>query len=263
MCTMLYYKNNGFRLFKGDSLKIIPKLKKESVNIIFADPPYNLSNGGITCKGGKMVSVNKGEWDRSSGFQQDYEFTHKWIKACRRVLKPNGTIWISGTMHNIYQVGFALQSLDFQILNDISWFKPNAPPNLSCRYFTHAHETILWAKKDKKSKHKFNYQQMKEWDDRISPSGRQMKSIWSIPLTPRSEKNNGIHPTQKPIELLRRIILSSSDEGDLILDPFNGSGTTGIVACELGREYIGIDTNEEFLDLTIKRYEKLRSNLIR
>ncbi|MBP1910728.1 DNA-methyltransferase [Methanolobus bombayensis] len=257
---MLYYKKNDFKLLQGDSLKILPRMKKESVTTIFADPPYNLSNDGITCKAGKMVSVNKGEWDRSKGFDEDFEFTYNWIKACQRVLKTDGTIWISGTMHNIYQVGFALQSLGFHILNEISWYKPNAPPNLSCRYFTHSHETVIWAKKSKKTKHKFNYKLMKEWDDKLGPSGKQMRSIWNIPLTPPSEKKNGKHPTQKPIELLSRIIAASSDEGDLILDPFNGSGTTGIVAQSLGRRYTGIEIDENYLNITIERFKQLNSS---
>lgn len=256
---MLYYKKNDFKLLQGDSLKILPRMRKESVTTIFADPPYNLSNGGITCKAGKMVSVNKGEWDVSNGFDADFDFTYNWIKACKRVLKPDGTIWISGTMHNIYQVGFALQSLGFHILNEITWYKPNAPPNLGCRCFTHSHETIIWAKKSKKAKHKFNYSVMKEWDDRIGPSGKQMRSIWNIPLTPRSQKKNGKHPTQKPIELLARIIAASSDEGDLILDPFNGSGTTGIVAKSLGRRYTGIEIDENYLNITIERLKQVDS----
>ncbi|MBD3248528.1 site-specific DNA-methyltransferase [Candidatus Woesearchaeota archaeon] len=240
-------------LLQGNCLDLIPRIKKESVTSIFADPPYNLSNGGISCKAGKMVSVNKGDWDKSKGFEEDYKFTYNWIKLCRNILKPNGTIWISGTPHNIYQVGYALQSLGFHILNEISWFKPNAPPNLACRCFAHAHETLIWAKKNKKAKHKFNYKLMKEWDDKISLKGKQMRSIWNIPLTSQKEKLHGKHPTQKPIELLKRIIASSSDKNDLILDPFNGSGTTGVVAKQLGRKYIGIDMDKNYLDLTIKR----------
>ena len=250
-----YFSKKGFNLYQGDCIKLLESssVKKGSVTTIFADPPYNLSNGGISCRAGKMVSVNKGDWDKSKGFTKDYEFTYNWIKACKEVLKPNGTIWISGTPHNIYQVGHALQSLGFHIMNEISWYKPNAPPNLSCRYFAHAHETVLWAKKDKKAKHVFNYAEMRQWDDKITPSGKQMRSVWHIPLTPMSEKKFGKHPTQKPIELLKRIIASSSNKGDLILDPFNGSGTTGIVANMLGRKYVGIDMEKEYLDLTIKR----------
>ncbi len=246
------------KLLKGDSLELIPKLDKESVTTIFADPPYNLSNGGISCKAGKMVSVNKGDWDRSKGMEEDFKFTYSWIKACKEILKPNGTIWISGTPHNIYQVGYALQSLGFHILNEITWYKPNAPPNLACRCFAHAHETIIWAKKSKDAKHKFNYQIMKNWDDKISPKGKQMRSIWYIPLTPLSEKKQGKHPTQKPIELLKRIILSSTDEGDLVLDPFNGSGTTGVVAQMLNRKYVGIDLEEEYLNVTTRRLQQVQ-----
>jgi len=248
-----YYQKKGFKLYNGDSIDVLRNIKKNSVDLIFADPPYNLSNGGITCKAGKMVSVNKGDWDKSNGIKKDYQFTYEWIKLCKELLKPNGTIWISGTMHNIYQVGYALQSLGFHIINEISWFKPNAPPNLACRSFAHSHETLIWAKKNKKSKHTFNYSKMKKWDDKITPSGKQMRSIWNISLTPPSEKKKGKHPTQKPIELLKRIIESSSMEGDLILDPFNGSGTTGVVAKMLKRKYIGIDKDKNFLNLTIQR----------
>ncbi len=252
----MVFEDKMIKLLKGDCLKIIPTIDEESITTIFADPPYNLSNGGISCKAGKMVSVNKAEWDVSKGFENDFEFTHDWLKECKRVLKPNGTIWVSGTPHNIYQVGYALQKLGFHIMNEISWFKPNGPPNLSCRYFTHSHETILWAKKDKKAKHKFNYKEMKEWDDKISPSGKQMRSVWHIPLTPKREKEQGSHPTQKPIEVLKRIILASSDKGDVILDPFNGSGTTGVVAVMHGRKYVGIDKEKKYLNLTIKRIQE-------
>jgi site-specific DNA-methyltransferase (adenine-specific) len=253
MPAKVYYAKEGIRLYHGDCLEVLPTIS-EPVTTIFADPPYNLSNGGISCKAGKMVSVNKGDWDKSKGFAKDYEFTYNWIKACRGVLRPNGTIWISGTPHNIYQVGYALQSLGFQILNEISWYKPNAPPNLSCRYFAHAHETLIWARKEKNEKHIFNYEEMKNWDDKFAPTGKQMRSLWNIPLTPPSEKFCGRHPTQKPIELLKRVIASSSNKNDLILDPFNGSGTTGVVSRILGRKYVGIEKEKPFLDLTIKRF---------
>ncbi|MFH1505997.1 MAG: site-specific DNA-methyltransferase [archaeon] len=251
-----HFKKGDFTLYKGDCLKILPNLEKESVSMIFADPPYNLSNGGISCKAGKMVSVNKGKWDKSQGFDKDYEFTYNWLKLCRDVLKPEGTIWVSGTPHNIYQVGHALQALGYHILNEIIWFKPNAPPNLACRCFAHTHETIIWAKKSKKAKHKFNYKLMKEYDDKFGPANKQMRSIWNIPLTPPSEKKQGKHPTQKPMELLKRIVLSSTEKGDLVLDPFSGSGTTGVVANQLGRRYVGIDKDKSFLDLTKKRFQK-------
>ena len=248
-----YFKNADFTLYQNDCVQTIQELPEKSVDLIFADPPYFLSNGGISCSAGKMVSVNKADWDKSNGLEKDFEFTVNWLSACKRVLKDNGSIWISGTMHNIYQVGFALQSLNYKILNEISWFKPNAPPNLSCRYFTHSHETLIWARKTKESYHTFNYEEMKEWPDQFGQQGKQMRSVWSIPLTPMTEKTYGKHPTQKPLELLRRIILSSSNKGDLVLDPFNGSGTTGIIAKDLGRKYIGIDLERNFLDLTISR----------
>ncbi|MGV8169052.1 MAG: DNA-methyltransferase [Candidatus Nanoarchaeia archaeon] len=248
-----FYKEKNIILYKGDCLNILKNIPKNSVTTIFADPPYNLSNGGISCRSGKMVSVNKADWDKSKGLSEDFHFTYEWIKACRDVLKPNGTIWISGTMHSIYQVGFTLQMLGFQIINEVIWYKPNAPPNLACKCFAHSHETIVWARKTKGSKSIFNYGKMKEWEDGFSPKGKQMRSLWSITLTPQKEKVHGKHPTQKPLELLKRVIESSSNEGDLILDPFNGSGTTGVVAKSLKRKYIGIDTSKEYLELTIKR----------
>ena len=252
-----FSEKKDIQLIHGDCIKVLNKLPENSVDLIFADPPYFLSNGGISCKAGKMVSVNKADWDKSKGLTKDFEFTLEWLEACKRVLKENGTIWISGTLHNIYQVGFGLQSLNYKILNEISWFKPNAPPNLSCRYFAHSHETIIWARKNEKIPHKFNYAEMKEWDDKITPSGKQMRSIWNIPLTPRSEKTHGKHPTQKPIELLKRIIISSTDKGATVLDPFNGSGTTGVVANMLGRKYIGIDMNKEYLEISKKRIKSI------
>jgi site-specific DNA-methyltransferase (adenine-specific) len=261
MSNNIFFKDDNTLLFHDDCLNVLSQIKPNSITTIFADPPYNLSNGGITCKAGKMVSVNKGDWDKSKGLEEDFKFTYNWIKACRDVLKPEGTIWISGTMHNIYQVGFALQSLGFHILNEITWYKPNAPPHLAQKTFAHAHETLIWARKEKDSRHIFNYDMMREWDDKISPSGRQMRSVWHIPLTPQTEKVQGKHPTQKPIELLRRVVASSSNKGDIILDPFNGSGTTGVVAKMLGRKYIGIEKEKEFLNLTVKRLSEKKEYL--
>jgi site-specific DNA-methyltransferase (adenine-specific) len=257
-----YFKSDLIELYHDDCINILKSLPEKSVDMIFADPPYFLSNGGISCKAGKMVSVNKANWDKSNGIDKDFEFTFNWINACRNVLKDNGTIWISGTMHNIYQVGFTLQKLKFKLLNEISWFKPNAPPNLSCKYFAHAHETILWARKDEKISHIFNYDLMKDWNDSITPKGKQMRSIWHIPLTPMREKNHGKHPTQKPIELLKRIIISSTKENAMILDPFNGSGTTGVVAKMLNRRYIGVEKEKNFLNITKKRIKALNNEII-
>ena len=247
-----YYESENFKLVQGDSLKVLKKLEPKSIDMIFADPPYFLSNDGISCNGGKMVSVNKGEWDKSIGIKEKHKFNRKWIKLCYEVLKDNGTIWISGTMHNIYSIGMALEQEGFKIINNITWKKLNPPPNISCRAFVHSTETIIWAKKDiKKAKHKFNYSLMRELNN-----GKQMKDVWETSLTKPSEKKCGKHPTQKPIEILEKIILASTDEGDLILDPFNGSGTTGIVANKLNRKYIGIEKEKVFLDLTIRRKEE-------
>lgn len=251
MSKKYYYEDKDFKLIQGDSLKILKSLKPRSIDMIFADPPYFLSSDGISCSGGKMVSVNKGEWDKSVYIEEKHKFNRKWIKLCYQILKDDGTIWVSGTMHNIYSVGMALEQEGFKIINNITWKKLNPPPNISCRAFVHSTETILWAKKDiKKANHKFNYYLMRELND-----GKQMKDVWETSLTKPSEKKCGKHPTQKPIEILERIILASTDEGDLILDPFNGSGTTGIVANRLNRGYIGIEKEKEYLDLTIRRKE--------
>lgn len=251
MTKKYYYETDDFKLLHGDSLKLLKKIESKSIDMIFADPPYFLSNGGISCSGGKMVSVDKGEWDKTLSFEEKHKFNRKWIKLCYQALKDEGCIWISGTMHNIYSIGMALEQEGFKIINNITWRKLNPPPNISCRAFVHSTETILWAKKDiKKVKHKFNYSIMKDLN-----GGKQMKDVWETSLTKPSEKKCGKHPTQKPVEILKRIILASTDEGDLILDPFNGSGTTGIVASRLKRKYIGIEKEKEYLDLTIRRKE--------
>lgn len=256
MSKKYYYENKDFKLMLGDSLKILKNIEPKSIDMIFADPPYFLSGDGISCSGGKMVSVNKGAWDKSISIEEKHKFNRKWIRLCYQILKDNGTIWISGTMHNIYSIGMALEQEGFKIINNITWRKLNPPPNISCRAFVHSTETILWAKKDiKKVKYKFNYELMKKLNN-----GKQMKDVWETSLTKQSEKKCGKHPTQKPIELLEKIILGSTDEGDLILDPFNGSGTTGIVASKLNRKYIGIEKEKEYLDLTIRRKEDYDEN---
>lgn len=229
--------------------------------MIFADPPYLLSDGGFTCHAGERAEVDKGEWDRPKGFKQNVEFHEKWISLCKNVLKPDATIWISGTHHSIYTCGYLLQKLNFKVLNEIIWYKPNAPPNLSCRYFTHSHETLIWAARDEESNYTFNYEKMKYKpypEDKIKKPQKQMRSVWSIPTTPKSEKKHGSHPTQKPIKLLERIVLASTDKDDTILDPFTGSSTTGLSAHKFDRRFIGIDENEDHLKLSIKRFEKLK-----
>ena len=251
-----YYEEDSFKLILGDSLKELKKIEPKSIDMIFADPPYFLSGDGISCSGGKMVSVNKGDWDKKISIDEKHKFNRKWIKLCYQILKDDGTIWISGTMHNINSIGMALEQEGFKIINNITWKKLNPPPNISCRFFVHSTETILWAKKDlKKAKHKFNYDLMRELN-----GGKQAKDVWESSLTKPSEKKCGKHPTQKPMEILEKLILASTDEGDLILDPFNGSGTTGIVANKLNRKYIGIDLENEYLDITIRRKESVVIN---
>ena len=255
-----YFIDGNFVLYLGDCLSILSQLPENSVDMIFADPPYNLSNGGFTVHAGRMVSVNKGIWDVSRGFSDDYDFHYRWLEACRRVLKPHGTLWVSGTYHSIYQCGHALQSLGYHILNDISWFKPNASPNLSCRFFTASHETIIWARKEKKAKHTFNYDLMKNGDwpeDKLKKPNLQMRSVWSVNPPKPEEKKYNKHPTQKPLDLLKRIVLSSTNRGDVVLDPFTGSSTTGIAATMNDRKFVGIDLEKNYLDLSIKRFTDL------
>lgn len=252
-----YFQKGDFTLYNAESISFLNSLRADSVDMIFADPPYNLSNGGFSVHAGRMVSVNKGDWDKSQGFDNDYDFHHRWLEAARRVLKPSGTIWVSGTYHSIYQCGHAIQSIGFHILNDVSWFKPNASPNLSCRFFTASHETLIWARKDKKAKHTFNYAAMKEgnWsEDPMKKPGLQMRSVWSLGTPKPAEKKFGKHPTQKPFDLLKRVVLASTNKGDLILDPFTGSSTTGLAAIANGRKFIGIDLEKEYLELSKKRF---------
>ncbi len=243
-----YYEDENAKLILGDSLKILSKLKENSVDMIFSDPPYFLSNDGITCASGKMVSVNKGDWDKSKGFKDDVDFHKKWLKSCDRVLKDNGTMWISGTYHCIHQIAYVLLSMGYYIINEVTWYKPNAAPNLGCRCLTASHETLLWVKKHKSSKHTFNYNLAKELN-----GGKQMRSLWEISTTPKREKEFGKHPTQKPLKLLDRIVKISTEYGDTILDPFCGSSTTGVAAIMNNRKYIGIDTLEEYLSLSQNR----------
>jgi site-specific DNA-methyltransferase (adenine-specific) len=243
------------RLYRGDALELLRRAKSEHFDLIFADPPYFLSNGGITCHAGKMVSVNKGVWDKAATFDEIHDFNRLWLEECRRLLKPNGTIWVTGTAHNIYSVGFALQTLGYKILNDIAWYKVNPPPNLSCRYFTHATETVLWARRDPKGRHTFHYAEMKREN-----RDRQMQSLWHIKPPAAREKRYGKHPTQKPEALLDRIIRASSNPNDLVLDPFCGSGTTGVVSARTGRRFVGIDLVESYLSIALARLEdELRS----
>lgn len=245
------FSASDFTLYNGDCREILEQLPVNSIDMIFADPPYFLSNGGITCHAGQMVSVNKGKWDKSLGLQGNLEFVRSWLSLCKKVLKPNGTIWISGTNHIIHLVGYCLEELEYKILNDITWVKTNPPPNLSCRYFTHATETIIWAGRDKNTKHKFNYELMKGIN-----KGKQMTSVWHLDAPRGEEKIFGKHPTQKPLSLLERIINASTDEGDTVLDPFSGSSTTGIAATLVKRSFIGVELEMEYINLSMERYKQ-------
>jgi len=241
-------KDSKIFLFKSDCKNVMDSIPAGSINMIFADPPYFLSNGGMSCHAGKRVSVNKGDWDKSKGIEETHKFNLEWLKKCQNILTDNGTIWVSGTAHVIYSIGFAMQQLGFKILNDIAWYKINPPPNLSCRYFTHATETIIWAAKNKCSRHYFDYPLMRKMNN-----NKQMQSLWFITAPKAEEKIYGKHPTQKPVTLLERIVLASTEKNSIVLDPFTGSSTTGVAAYRLGRYFIGIDNNKEYLDLSVKR----------
>jgi len=245
----------GVWLYHADCIDfmniLIDKYPEGRFDMIFADPPYFLSNGGITCHAGKMVKVDKGQWDKSNGPELNHDFNMTWLSRCQKILNPNGTIWVSGTHHVIHSVGYAMQQLGMKILNDLTWEKPNPPPNLSCRYFTHSTETIIWAAKNDKSKHCFNYDAMRKIN-----FDKQMKSVWRMAAPNGEEKDLGKHPTQKPVALLERIILASSNESDLIFDPFSGSSTTGVAAVKLKRRFVGCELEPEFLTLSIKRLER-------
>jgi site-specific DNA-methyltransferase (adenine-specific) len=245
-----------WKVSKTDCVTGLKKVEDSSIDFVFADPPYLLSNGGMTVSSGKQVLVNKGAWDTSNGFEADLEFHRNWISAVKPKLTPNGSIVISGTYHSIYKCGVALEELGFRILNEIIWFKPNGAPNIGARSFAASHETLIWASLNKKAKHTFNYLEMKHGNfpgDSLKNPGKQMRSVWSIPNTPQREKTFGRHPTQKPLALLERIILACTNPGELVLDPFVGSGTTGVAAVANGRNFLGFDIDGEFVTLAKER----------
>ena len=244
-----YYKsdNRDFTLLNGDCVELMNSFEFK-FDMIFADPPYHLSNGGISVQSGKMVSVNKGDWDKSKGYETDYLFDKTWLSACRDKLKSDGTIWISGTYHNIFTIARCLVELGFRILNCITWVKTNPPPNLSCRYFTHSTECILWSRKEPKVSHYFNYELMRKIN-----GGKQMRDVWRLPAIAPWEKTCGKHPTQKPLCVLSRIIQASTRPGAWVFDPFTGSSTTGIAANLFGRRFLGIDNSVDFLQISKAR----------
>lgn len=252
-------------LVQADCIETLERLPPQSVDLIFADPPYHLSNGGFSCQSGKRVSVDKGGWDASRGLATDHAFQVAWLSAARRALKPSGTIWVSGTQHVIFSIGYAMQELGYHLLNTVTWFKPNASPNLACRFFTHSTEILLWASpaRGKKLAHRFNYREMKArnggkqmrdlWQiaERPEPGGEQV--VWSVPTPGPKEKIHGRHPTQKPLALLERVIAASAGPGDLVVDPFSGSGTTGVAALQAGCRFLGMEMNPEYVELGSRR----------
>jgi site-specific DNA-methyltransferase (adenine-specific) len=246
--------NTTHKLILGDCLEELKNIPNESIDLIFADPPYGLAKKkGLGWKYSKHITLEE-KWDL---FTKDefLKFNNQWIEECLRVLNQGGSFWICGSFHNIYQLGFILQTKDVKINNSIVWFKPNAQPNITCRMFTESCEHLIWGVKDhSKTKWTFNYEDTKKLiEDPLNPRGKQTRNVWSIPLTPKKEKWAGEHPTQKPIELLRRIILACSNRGETVLDPFVGSGTTSVVAKLLNRNSIGIDKDERYIKIAKKR----------
>lgn len=242
-------------LLHGDVKTILPRLPARSIDLGWTDPPYFLSNDGSTCQNGERVSVNKGRWDRTKGDEAgNFEFTRWWLERVRGLLRPNGALWVSGTSHVIYSVGFAMQQLGYKIVNEVVWEKPNPPPNLACRCFTHSHETLIWAARSKYDcSHHFDYSAMK-----VENGDKQMKDVWRMTAPGKDEKKHGKHPTQKPEALVDRCLAASCPPGGTVLDPFNGSGTTGVVAVQRGLKYIGIELEEQHLVTTKARILDVR-----
>ncbi len=263
----------GWAIARGDCLATLEQLPPQSVDLCFADPPYMLSNGGTTCQGGRRAAVDKGAWDASRGVAGDHAFQTAWLSAVKRVLKPTGTLWVSGTQHVIFSIGYAMQELGFHLLNTVTWFKPNAAPNLACRFFTHSTEILLWASpsRSKPLAHRFNYREMK-----ASNGGKQMRDLWAVteqpvaggeqvvwplPTPGPAEKRHGRHPTQKPIALLDRVVAASAAPGDLVLDPFCGSATTGVAALRAGCRFLGLEQDPEYVELGARRLRTVAEGL--
>ena len=251
-----YFKSTDkdFYLLHGDTMKLLPEFEHK-FDMVFADPPYFLSNDGLSIQNGQIVSVNKGSWDKSEGFDFVNDFNRKWLSLVRDKLKDDGTIWISGTIHNIFSVGQILTELGFKILNIVTWEKTNPPPNFSCRYFTHSTEQIIWARKSKSTPHYFNYELMKQLN-----GDKQMKDVWKLPAIAPWEKSCGKHPTQKPLSVLTRLILASTKPNAWILDPFAGSSTTGIAANLANRRFLGVDREEDFLAVSKDRKMEIENS---
>lgn len=254
-----FYKspNNDFTIIQGDCVETLSKFKF-GFDMVFADPPYFLSGGGISYQSGKVVCVDKGEWDKPLSPEEMDAFNYRWLSAVRNHMKDNATIWITGTYHNIFSVQQQLLKLNFKILNVITWAKTNPPPNISCRYFTYSTEFIIWARKSQKVPHYFNYELMRQLN-----GNKQMTDVWRMPAIGKWEKSCGKHPTQKPLGVLARIIQASTRPNAWVLDPFSGSATTGIAANLLNRRYLGLEIETNFLEMSRARREEIESSDIR
>ena len=252
-----FLEEKDYHIETINCLRAFKKIPSESVDSIITDPPFFLSSGGITCQSGRMVSVDKGSWDKKDSFEETLNFNRRWLYEAARVLKAGGTMWVFGTMHNVYQIGCLTQAHGgLKILNNVTWQKTSPPPNLACRSFTHSTETILWIRKEGKSKHFFDYPLSKTWNN-----GKQMKDVWPMGRVKKVEKKFGKHPTQKPLELMERLVLASTQPGEIVLDPFSGSGTTGVAAVKHGRKYIGFDIDASFNRIARKRIGHLEKSL--
>ena len=247
-------KKNLDKIFEGDSIEVMRRIPDASIDLVFADPPYNLQLGGdLKRPDNSRVDGVEDEWDKFDSFAAYDEFTRAWLAEARRILKPDGAIWVIGSYHNIFRVGAAVQDEGFWILNDVIWNKTNPMPNFRGTRFTNAHETLIWAAKSKETRYTFNYTALKTANDDL-----QMRSDWSLPICTGGERLKGAggakaHPTQKPEALLYRVLIASTNPGDIVLDPFFGSGTTGAVAKMLGRRFIGIDRDKSYIAAARKR----------
>lgn len=252
--------NGRYEVRTGDLFKVLQDVPNQSIDFIFADPPYFLSNNGTSVKSGKRVSVNKGDWDKSAGSTFDRLFHKSWLELCINKLSPPGSLVVSSTAHSTYKIGTAIEDLGLKVLNEIVWYKPNAAPNLGRRHLTASHETLIWATRQDNKQYTFNYNELKDGhfpEDKLKNENKQMRSVWSIPTTPGREKRLGGHPTQKPLALLERVIIALTAVDDIVLDPFCGSGTTGVAALRLGRRFVGIDIVSEYTEVAARRLEEL------